>query len=307
MTVAERVNAASIVERGWFSAHRWLLARRLTQIGILTLFLLGPLFGLWLVKGNLTYSLTLDVLPLTDIYVLAQSLAARHWPETIALTGALIVILFYGAIGGRVYCSWVCPVNMVTDAATWARRRFGIKRGAMLSRHLRFWVLAATLIAAAVTGTLVWEVINPVSMMHRAIIFGAGFAWLVVLGVFLFDLVIAPRGWCGHVCPVGAFYGLVGSKALLRVAAPQRALCNNCMDCFAVCPEPQVISPVLKGAEKGVGPVILAPACTACGRCIDVCSKSVFTFGTRLGNNAHPEKTMRGSQSQPVGPASERP
>ena len=46
---------------------------------------------------------------------------------------------------------------------------------------------------------------------------------------------------------------------------------NDCMDCFEVCPEPQVIRPALKGEGKGVGPVILAPSCTNCGRCIDVC------------------------------------
>jgi ferredoxin-type protein NapH len=34
----------------------------------------------------------------------------------------------------------------------------------------------------------------------------------------------------------------------------------------------------------GAGPVILAANCTNCGRCIDVCSKDVFAFGTRFGN-----------------------
>ena len=53
------------------------------------------------------------------------------------------------------------------------------------------------------------------------------------------------------------------------------------MDCFAVCPEPQVIKPALKGAKQNLGPAILSPNCTNCGRCIDVCSKSVFRFGLR--------------------------
>jgi ferredoxin-type protein NapH len=57
------------------------------------------------------------------------------------------------------------------------------------------------------------------------------------------------------------------------------------MDCFAVCPEPQVIGPALKGAEKNIGPVILSPNCTNCGRCIDVCSKNVFHWGTRYRNS----------------------
>ena len=44
--------------------------------------------------------------------------------------------------------------------------------------------------------------------------------------------------------------------------------------------------------DKGVGPVILSPNCTNCGRCIDVCSKKVFTFSTRF-NNSTPDGVMR--------------
>jgi ferredoxin-type protein NapH len=101
--------------------------------------------------------------------------------------------------------------------------------------------------------------------------------------VFLFDLLVAQHGWCGHVCPVGAFYSLLALKSPLRVTAPRRAQCNDCMDCFAVCPEPQVIKPALKGAERGIAPVIVSPNCTNCGRCIDVCSQDVFRFGLRFG------------------------
>lgn len=276
------VGREAIDAKGWWRAHRWLIARRVCQLGILGLFLLGPAAGIWLVKGNLAYSYTLDSLPLTDPYVLLQSLAAGHSPETLALVGGAIVAAFYALIGGRAYCSWVCPVNPVTDFAVWARRRLGISRGAMLTPQLRHWLLGATFIGAAVSGIIVWETLNPVSMLHRAVIFGVGFAWLVIVAVFLFDLLVAPRGWCGHVCPVGAFYGLLGTRALVRVRAPRRAQCNDCMACYAVCPEPQVLKPVLKGAGKGIRPTILDSACTACGRCADVCSRQVFEFGTRL-------------------------
>jgi polyferredoxin len=53
----------------------------LSQLAILALFLLGPWLGVWVVKGNLSSSLTLGVLPLTDPFVLAQVLATRHWPR----------------------------------------------------------------------------------------------------------------------------------------------------------------------------------------------------------------------------------
>lgn len=280
------MGAEAIQEKGWLAAHKWLLLRRISQLGILALFLLGPLAGVWIVKGNLAYSLTLDTLPLTDPYVLLQSLLAGHVPEKLALVGVAIVSGFYLVVGGRAYCAWVCPVNLVTDFAAWLRRQFGIKSGARFSRSTRYWILAMTLLLAGATGTLAWEMINPVSMLQRGLIFGLGTAWAIILAVFLFDLFVSPDGWCGHLCPAGACYSLIGKASLVRVNAVQRAACNDCMDCFAVCPEPQVIKPALKGAAKGIGPVITSANCTNCGRCIDVCSKEVFGFGLRFTNKA---------------------
>jgi ferredoxin-type protein NapH len=281
-----RPGATAVARKGRWSASKWLLLRRLVQLTILGLFLLGPWFGIWIVKGNLNASMTLDVLPLTDPYVALQSLLSGYMPEITALTGALIVLGFYLLVGGRVYCAWVCPVNMVTDAAHWLRGRLGITGASRLSGTARYWILAATLVLAALTGTIAWELVNPVSMLHRGVIFGMGLAWAVVLAVFVLDLLVSRRAWCGHLCPVGAFYSVLGVTALPRVRADARERCNDCMDCYAVCPEPQVIRPALKGADKGIGPVILSPNCTACGRCIDVCSENVFRFGSRFGNRA---------------------
>ena len=283
---ARAIGAEAAVEKGWFGSHKWLILRRISQLAILALFMLGPLAGLWFVKGNLAYSLTLSILPLTDPYVLLQSLLTGHIPEKLGLIGAAIVLAFYFLVGGRVYCSWVCPVNLVTDGAAWMRGRLGIKGGAHLSRNLRYWVLAMTLMVAGVGGTIAWELINPVSMLHRGLIFGLGTAWAVVLAVFLLDLFVSQKAWCGHLCPAGAFYSLLGKWSQLRVSAVKRDACNDCMDCFAVCPEPQVIRPALKGAKQNIGPVILSPNCTNCGRCIDVCSKDVFRFGLRASNKA---------------------
>ena len=284
MNTRELPGQTAILAKGWLHAHKWLLLRRFSQLGILILFLLGPWFGLWIVTGNLASSLTLDVLPLSDPYVIVQSFFAGHIVASTALIGALIVGVFYILVGGRVYCAWVCPVNMITDAASWLRLRLGIKGSTRMSRKTRYWMLGMTLLLAAVTGTLAWELINPVSMLHRGIIFGMGAGWGIFVGIFLYDLFISRRGWCGHLCPVGAFYSLLGIPGIIRVSATARDKCDDCMDCFAVCPEKQVIRPALKGAKNNVGPVILSPNCTNCGRCIDVCAKDVFRFSTRFSN-----------------------
>jgi ferredoxin-type protein NapH len=279
--------AEAIESKGWLKAHQWLLLRRLSQIGILLLFLLGPWFGVWLVKGNLSSSLTLGVLPLTDPFLLLQSLAAGSlhgvWPIASALIGAAIVLVFYLVVGGRVFCAWVCPVNLVTDSAAALRRRLNLKSGRVPDSRSRYWLLAALLVLSAMSGNLVWEAVNPVSILHRSLFFGLASGSYLLLAIFLYDLLIAQRGWCGHLCPMGAFYSLLGKTALLRVSAPERGACNDCMDCFAVCPEPQVIRPALKkiGQES---PLILDTDCTTCGRCIDVCSKNVFTLTHRFNH-----------------------
>jgi ferredoxin-type protein NapH len=43
-----------------------------------------------------------------------------------------------------VFCSWVCPVNVVTDAAAWSRRRLGIKTGRVPDADTRYWLLGGT-------------------------------------------------------------------------------------------------------------------------------------------------------------------
>lgn len=284
MSVLLRPGAEAIASKGWWRANQWLLLRRAMQFGILGLFLLGPWLGIWIIKGNIASSLTLDVLPLSDPYLLTQSLFAGHWPETTVVIGAVIITVFYFLIGGRVYCGWICPVNMITDLAAWLRQRFNIKGGARFPRQSRYWILAMTLIGATISGSLLWELVNPVTLVYRGLIFGMGMVWLLLLALFLFDLLLSPRGWCTHLCPMGAFYSLLARYTPLRISAAGRERCNDCMDCYAVCPEPQVIPPALKGAEQGIGPVILGINCTNCARCIDVCSKDVFKFSSRFSN-----------------------
>ena len=268
-------------ERSAMARQRWLLLRRASQFSVLVLFLTGTWFGFWVLKGNLSASLFFDIVPLSDPLLVLQTMVSGQWPQTTALTGALLVTVFYLIVGGRVFCSWVCPMNVVTDAAAWLRRRLGIKTGRAPDGRTRYWLLGGLLAATAVSGILVWEWVNPVSLLHRALIFGLWGSLLPVAGIFLYDLLIASRGWCGHLCPVGAFYGLLGRTAVLRVSAANREACDDCMDCFVVCPEPQVIRPALKQVGQA-HPLILAGNCTNCGRCIDVCDRQVFKMTHRF-------------------------
>ena len=163
--------------------------------------------------------------------------------------------------------------------------------------EVRLYLLAAVLLASAITGTIAWEIVNPITTLHRGLLFGVTWGLLPVAAIFMLDVFVAPNAWCGHLCPVGAFYGLLNHRALTRISAPRRDACDDCMDCYAVCPEMHVISPALKGARTGASPVILSADCTTCGRCIDVCPERVFRFTHRFDNRLSPPAAATGAQT----------
>ena len=285
-TSPERPGAAT--PRPWWQRQRFLLARRASQLGLLGIFLLGPWAGVWWVKGNLAASTWFGMVPLSDPFIVLQSLLAIGNVTLTAAIGALLVVAFYCLVGGRAFCAWVCPVNLVTDLAHVCRERLRLSPGWRPRRDLRLWMVAMCLVTSATTGGIAWELVNPVTLVQRALVFGLGLGWAVILAIFLFDLMVSRRGWCGHLCPVGAFYGLLGRTSLLRVAATRRESCTDCGDCFAVCPEPHVITPALHGRGSRF---VLSGDCTNCGRCMDVCGDDVFRFRLRPSGSGGPEST----------------
>ncbi|MCK0197917.1 quinol dehydrogenase ferredoxin subunit NapH [Ancylobacter sp. 6x-1] len=269
----------AVAAKGWLRAHRWWLLRRATQLAALGTFMAGPPLGLWIVRGNFASSEILGVVPLADPFIFLQSVVAGMRPSAIAALGAGLITGFYLLVGGRAYCGWICPVNIVTDTAHWLREKLGLTRDRKLDRRTRLWVMAAAGLASLLTGTIAWEFVNPVSILQRGLIFGLGAGWTIIAAVFLLDLLVTRRGWCGHLCPVGAFYGLIGRASITRVAAARRADCTNCGACFNVCTEPHVIVPALKGNGSTL---ILSGDCVNCGSCIDACPVDVFEMATRM-------------------------
>ncbi|WED29927.1 quinol dehydrogenase ferredoxin subunit NapH [Vibrio sp. DW001] len=262
---------------GWWSAYRFLILRRLCQFSVIGLFIMGPTWGV--LEGNLSSSVLLGTVPMSDPLLLLQTMATGYWPETTAILGGIIVAGFYAVAGPRMFCGWVCPMNLVTDLAAWMRRKTGLKASYQWPSSLRYWLLAAILIGSAVSGTLLWTWLDPVSALHRGIIFGFGAGSVLILLVFLIDLLLVEHAWCGHLCPLGATYGVIGRYSLMRVTATNREQCNNCMDCYNVCPEPKILRQPLKEGDRK----IMSQDCISCGRCIDVCAEKVFEFRIRTG------------------------
>lgn len=256
--------------KAFIYSKRWLYSRRLVQLTILLSFLTLPGIGR-IADGNLSSS-TWFGLGLTDPYVMLQSLLAGGPMLMTAVLGALLVGAFYALFGGRIYCSWVCPINLVTDLAYWLRVKFNIKGNMTMSRELRASILLLSLLLCLITGTLAWESINPITLLQRELLWGSAAGATILMGLFLFDLLVSRRGWCGHLCPVGAFYAYLGRYGRVRVTATQAGSCAGCGSCIKVCPEPHVLAPVVAKTDSAV----THGDCTRCGACLDQCSSGAL-------------------------------
>ncbi|EMK6931511.1 quinol dehydrogenase ferredoxin subunit NapH [Vibrio alginolyticus] len=274
--LAQNAGKEALEKLGWWRAHRFLILRRLCQFTIIALFMAGPTLGI--LTGNLSSSMLLDTVPLSDPLIVLQALATGHVPEFNALLGVVIVVVFYAILAPRAFCAWVCPLNIVTDLAAWLRRKFNIKASYRWSPMIRYWLIPVLMLGSALSGAILWTWLDPVAALHRGLVFGMGAGWVLIALVFVLDLLLVEHGWCGHLCPLGATYGVIGRKSLLRVTAVRREDCTKCMDCFYVCPEPEVLRQPLKEGDRRV----MDQNCISCGRCLDVCPEHVFEFKSRL-------------------------
>ncbi len=273
----------SFIEMASLRKNKFLILRRVSQLAILVLFFGGNYFGWKVLTGNYSSAKILDRIVLSDPYAVLQMLAGGYWAAADLLIGALIVLLFYAIIGGRFFCAWVCPVNLVSDFTAWSKRKLNIKNNKriVLSRNVRYYLLALGLIISAVIGVAAFEMVSPVTILSRSIIFGVGGGWLFITALFLFDWAVARNGWCGYLCPLGAFYALNGKYGLLKVYH-DKDNCTLCNECFSVCPEVQVLSRV--GKKDGY---IKSGECTLCARCIDVCEDNALNFAMNYIKNNH--------------------
>jgi ferredoxin-type protein NapH len=274
----------------WIYAHRYLIARRIVAVGTLGLFWLGAHAHLGELTGNLSSSRLFRTVPLSDPFAVLQILATGQPLASTVLVGAMIVLIFYALLGGRAFCGWVCPVGLIGDATRWWKRHFKIRGQFRIVRSVRFWIAALALPVSAATGVAAFEWMSPIGIIQRELIYGAGLgAAMIVAVIILVDLFVARDGWCGSLCPLGAFYSVIGHFSLLRVRFDAER-CDRCGDCAVVCPEPQVIDFHAMSQKR----FIESGDCLNCGRCLEVCPREAYRFAPRPIRGATSDLTEGG-------------
>ena len=242
---------------------KWTIARRLVQLTVIAL-IASPLVGATFFSGNLSAG-TLFGLNLADPLAFLQATLASRLFVPSFFGAALLVAAIYLATGGRSFCGWVCPVYLLTEMSDKLRRRVGNGSWTLPLSGVR-WATGATVLISLMTSLPIFEVLSPIGMVTRAIMFKTMMPLLVLLAIIVVELMLARRVWCRSLCPVGGFYSLLGRVSPVRIGF-SRQLCTDCGECSRICPVEEVLEPALRGDACQ----IRSGDCTRCGACIDVC------------------------------------
>jgi len=227
---------------------------------------------------------------LIDPFTSLEIFASTHEIHTNVIIGSLTLLIFYFFVGGKAYCAWVCPYGLLSEIGEYINYRL-VKKKIIKERkfnpNIRFIFWAIFLAAAAIAGYLVFEVINPIGIISRFIVYGESLALIFVLLILLFEIFYSRRAWCKYICPVGTTYNFVGWTSLTKVKWDMNK-CDHCGACLKACFEDHVLE-ITKAKhdkerkEKGkTSEIIVNGDCTLCGRCFDVCHTDAYNYEFRL-------------------------
>jgi ferredoxin len=264
------------------------------------LFFIAVLVSFSDVKGNLPSDFQDTALYLQFV----PSVLKFFTPGTVLSIGFIVVILMT-LLGGRIYCSTICPLGILQDIVIYLRRRFGPKQRLRFKKamnFLRYSILIVTLISIAFSSVLLLNFLDPYAVFGRiathvyqpvflfvtnvlnfipflrvpnleyspfsliGFIFAAGMLFLVV-----YMARYHGRLYCNSVCPVGTFLGWLSKFAFFKIKIA-KSTCTQCGKCQAVC-KANCID--IKNME------VDETRCISCYNCIPVCEV------TSIGYNKH--------------------
>ncbi len=206
--------------------------------------------------------------------------AARfHWPLIASIALPVLVTL----ILGRVYCGWMCPMNLffeINDKLRSLLKKTGYNvRNVRFGRHTKYVVLGVGLAVAYIVGIPVLSLLYPPAIMSREVFyrvyrgaFGGGV--LILAAMCLFELILSRRWWCRYVCPGGAVYTGISFARRLRISRND-AKCDQCGDCVPICPYD--LRPMTTDLNAD---------CDQCGQCVSACAPGALVYAFEIGRPA---------------------
>jgi len=255
--------------------------RRIIQVLTILSIIAIPLLnrkGITIIMGSL-YSLAISDIWITDPLSGLQVILSTLLADSKLLLSMLIPIVI-ALIFGRVFCSWMCPQNFISEFFDYISRKIPplppFSKGGMGGLQMfkpspsakpRYVIMFLLLVLTPILGFPAANLISApgiISVQTSKIIYeGTVGIEIGLIGIIvLLELFLVRRIWCNYICPVGSLLGLFRFKKTMKVVYREDVehTCGKCMECVRAC-------------QLGLNPMEgrIYPLCHNCGDCIAAC------------------------------------
>lgn len=195
------------------------------------------------------------------------------------------LLIFFGAVAGRLICGFLCPFGFIQDLLNKIPFPAKIRRfkGDKLLRNLKYIILIVLVIVMPIlvkltpffckyvcpSGTLAGFLL---ACSDTALfkVFGSLFAWKAcILGIIVLLSIIISRPFCKYICPLGAIYAPFNKVSLFKMHLNENS-CVSCGKCASVCD--MCVDPSKSPNHT---------ECIRCGKCISACPTGALSFGIK--------------------------
>lgn len=280
-TPEERERRKRLIAEERAAGHRrqfWRKWRWASIIIVNLLFVLSFRIDIQVVEGALTASRFVGFHMADLNSALQVMLAYKHLLINLFI-GTGTVLFIWWLLGGRTFCSWVCPYHLLAELAETLHLRLaarGLVKDHPLHRGTRTVLYVVFALLAIVTDYTVFEIVSPVGILSRAFTYGLSLALLWVLFLLAVEVFYSRRFWCRYICPIGLTYGLVGAFSPVKVTYDLKK-CLHEGECRKVCMVPHVLN-ITRMGYAGDVKLDIGADCTRCGMCVDACPTDALKF-----------------------------